>query len=90
MYKTLLTTSHRSTRVWYHSLEPGFIIDLHDLCIKFISCFSTEFQILGRPFRDCGYCKTEGVFFLPKNPISIHFHLKTPKKLELSKINLST
>ena len=43
MSKVFLITFHRSTKLWSHSLKPGFILNLHDLYIELISNLAQEF-----------------------------------------------
>jgi len=42
MWKVFTTTSHKSTRLWYHNLKPKPIIDFGDLYPKLFSRFSTS------------------------------------------------
>jgi len=42
MCKVLLTILCESAHVWYHSLEPGFILQFYDLSSKLISRFNTS------------------------------------------------
>jgi uncharacterized protein (DUF2461 family) len=41
--KVFPITFYRSTKLWFHSLKPDFIPNLHDLYIELISNLAQEF-----------------------------------------------